>query len=433
MNILYANDERGTYPRSYYAASAEEPKPFAKLDGDMSCDVCIAGAGYTGLSAALHLAQKNYDVVVLDAHRVGWGASGRNGGQLGSGQRVEQPELEQIVGQPAAKALWQLGERSKQLVKDLIARHDIICDLKPGVLHADHRARYTRHSAQFVEHMCSVYGYEQISFIDKNEMREMVDSPAYYSGTLDLGAAHLHPLNFAIGLARAAKAAGVRFFENTEVGHVEQSDPARIVTACGTVSARFAVLACNGYLGALEKKIAKRVMPINNFIIATKPLSEDQAAALIRDNVAVADSKFVINYFRLSADRRLLFGGGETYGYKFPADIKEFVRKPMIEIFPQLSDIKLDYGWGGTLGITMNRMPYLERLTGNVLTASGYSGHGLGMATLAGSLIADTIDGTASGFDVMSQVPTRRFPGGMIARRPLLALAMLYYALRDRL
>ena len=433
MNILYANDERGVYPPSYYHATATKLAPFAALDQDIKCDVCVVGAGYTGLSAALHLAQKDYNVVLLDAHRVGWGASGRNGGQLGSGQRVDQQSLERMVGLEAARDLWQLAQQSNQLVKDLIARHDIACDLKPGVLHADTRARFAAHSRREVDHLRTVYGYEDIRFIDRDEMRAMIASPAYYSGTLDRGAAHLHPLNFALGLARAVKDAGVRIFEQSEVVDVQTGDPVVIVSTGGKVRAKFAILACNGYLGALDKKISARVMPINNFIIATRPLSEVEAKRLIRDDVAVADSQFVINYFRLSADRRLLFGGGETYGYRFPRDIKAFVRRPMARIFPQLRDIDIDYGWGGTLGITMNRMPYLDRLGANILTASGYSGHGLGMATLAGAVLAEAIDGTAARFDLLQSVPTRQFPGGMIARAPLLALAMFYYSMRDKL
>lgn len=432
MNVLYANDDQGKYPPSYYHATARELEPFPTLEGDINCDVCIIGAGYTGLSAALYLAQKSYDVVVLDAHRVGWGASGRNGGQLGVGQRVEQSELEKIVGMDRARDLWQLGLEANQLVRDLIKQHKIDCDLKSGVVHANHRARYTTHSQKQVEHLQTKYDYDKVRFIDRQEIREMLGTKAYFSGTLDTSAAHLHPLNFALGLARAAKSAGVRIFEQTEVTGISRSDPITLSGKNAKVTARFTLIACNGYLGALEKKIAARVMPINNFIIATEPLSPDKATELIRDDVAVADSKFVINYYRLSADRRLLFGGGENYSYQFPADIKAFVRGPMLEIYPQLKDVKIDYGWGGTLAITMNRLPYLTRLAPNILSAGGYSGEGLGMGTFAGHVMAQAIDGRLSRFDCMAEVPTRRFPGGALARSPLLALAMLYYSLRDR-
>ena len=432
MNVLYANDRCGVYPDSYYCATAKQLAEFPALAGDVSCDVCIIGAGYTGLSAALHLAENGHDVIVLDAHRIGWGASGRNGGQLASGQRVEQTDLEKMLGADKAHTLWKLGQDANALVKTLIDKHNIDCDLKPGVLHANHRRRYTSHSQHEAEHMQTRYDYDKIRFVDQSEMRQMLGTKAYFSGTLDTGAAHLHPLNFALGLARAAKQAGVRFFERTEVKDISHTDPTQVSTGNGKVTAKFALIACNGYLGKLDKKTASRVMPINNFIIATEPLPEDQAREIIGNDVAVADSKFVINYFRLSADRRLLFGGGENYSYNFPADIKAFVQKPMLEIYPQLAQTKIDFGWGGTLGITMNRLPFINRLASNVMTAGGYSGEGLGMGTFAGRLMADVINGTSSRFDMMESVPTKRFPGGALAQKPLLALAMLYYSIRDK-
>ncbi len=432
MNVLYANDQPGEYPASYYHATVNELQKFAPLKGEIKCDVCVIGAGYTGLSAALHLAEKNHDVVLLDAHRIGWGASGRNGGQLASGQRVEQPDLEKMFGLETAKTLWQLGQDANLLVRDLIKKHQIECDLKNGVIHANHRQRFTKHSQAEAEHLNRDYGYDNISFLDRQKIRQLLDTDAYFSGTLDTGAAHLHPLKLAFGLARAARKAGVRVFEKTEVLKVDQTDPAKVITANGTITAQFVILACNGYLGDLNKKTARHVMPINNFIIATEPLDKDLASSLIANDAAVADSKFVINYYRLSADNRLLFGGGENYSYRFPSDIQNFVRKPMLEIYPQLKDIKIDYGWGGTLAITMNRLPFMKYLKPNILTAGGYSGEGLGMGTFAGKLMANAIDGTASKFDIMSAIPNQKFPGGKISRAPLLALAMLYYSLRDR-
>ena len=249
-----------------------------------------------------------------------------------------------------------------------------------------------------------------------------------------MGAGHLHPLAFALGLARAAQAAGVRIFENTEVHEIRPGAKPVVRAGHGQVEAEHVVLACNGYLGGLDRKVAARVMPINNFIAATEPLGDEAEKVLARD-VAVADTKFVINYFRLSHDKRLLFGGGESYGYKFPSDIAATVRKPMSKIFPHLADVKIDFTWGGTLGITMKRMPFLARLAPNILTASGYSGHGVGTATHSGWLMAQTILGSSNsnGFDVLSRIPTPSFPGGTLMRSPLLALAMTWYATRDRL
>ena len=432
MNLLDANDRAGQYPPSWYAATANALPPFAPLTGEVRADVCVVGAGYTGLSAALHLAQAGLSVVLLEAQRVGFGASGRNGGQLGSGQRVEQDGLEPLVGMEAAQKLWSLGEEAKDLVRALIRDHDIACDLKPGVAHIGFTARETDELHRYADHMRDHYGYDQIETLDRDACQALCPSPAYHGGTLDMGAGHLHPLNFALGLARAAQGAGVAIHEASRVQKITPGTKVRIDTDQGHVLADHAILACNGYLGDLNRQVAARVMPINNFIAATAPLGDDAARVLTRD-VAVADTKFVVNYFRLSADKRLLFGGGESYGYRFPADIAAKVRKPMCEIFPHLRDVPIDYAWGGTLAITMRRLPYLARVAPNILSASGYSGHGLGTATHAGMLMARAIQGQAEGFDTMAALPIPAFPGGAALRSPLLVLAMSWYALRDRL
>lgn len=432
MNLLFSNDKRGEYPNSWYAATAKTLSPFPELRGETEADVCVVGGGYTGLSAALHLAEAGLDVVLVDAQRVGFGASGRNGGQLGSGQRMEQDALEALMGLDEAAKLWGLAEDAKALVKGLIAKHGIECDLKPGVAWTASRQTDVRHLHSYAEFLENRYGYSQIETLDGAACADLCPSPAYHGGFLDMGAAHLHPLNFALGLARAAVAAGVRIFERTHVHHIEQDDPAVLRTEKGRIKAPYVVLACNGYFGGLNRKVAARVMPINNFIVATEPLGDKANDVLTRD-VAVADSNFVVNYFRLSSDKRLLFGGGESYGYRFPNDIGATVRKPMAQIFPQLQDVGIDYAWGGTLAITMKRMPFLARLTPNILSASGYSGHGVGTATHAGKLMAMAIQGSSDGFDTMARVPAPAFPGGTAFRSPLLATAMTWYALRDRL
>jgi gamma-glutamylputrescine oxidase len=432
VNLLYANDQAGTYPRSWYAATAQAAPERARLDADIKVDVCVVGAGYTGLSAALHLAQAGLSVAVLEAHRAGFGASGRNGGQLGSGQRADQDSLDKMVGRDDADKLWRLAEEAKDLVKDLIQRHRIDCDLKPGVANTGFSKAEMDELHDYAERVQVRYGYDQVELLDPAAFAAVCPSPAYHGGTLDMGAAHLHPLNYALGLARAAEAAGVRIYEGTEVLDIDGGSPAGLRTGQGRVTADHVILACNGYLGGLNRQVAARVMPINNFIAATEPLGDEAGRVLARD-VAVADSKFVVNYFRLSGDRRLLFGGGETYGYRFPRDIAALVRKPMTEIFPHLRDVKIDYAWGGTLAITMKRLPYLARLAPNILTASGYSGHGVGTATHAGQLMARAIQGEVEGFDTMARLPSAPFPGGPKLRSPLLVLAMSWYALRDRL
>ena len=426
MNLLYANDRAGEYPRSWYAATTDLPPQRAALSGDVRADVCVVGAGYTGLSAALHLAQAGRSVVVVEAQRVGFGASGRNGGQLGAGQRIEQPALEDMVGRDDARRLWDMGRAAVALVKDLVATHDIDCFLKPGLAWTAESAGDVDDLHRYADHMARHYDYP-LDVLDGPGVAALCPSPAYKGGILDHEPGHLHPLRYALGLARAAEAAGARIFEGSPVTSIEGG----VHTASGRVRADHIVLACNGYLGDLAPQVAARVMPINNFIAATAPL-DDPDRVLTRD-IAVADGRYVINYFRLSHDGRLLFGGGESYGYRFPRDIAATVRKPMSQIFPHLADLPIDYAWGGTLAITMKRLPYLKRIAPNMLSASGYSGHGVGNATHAGKLMADAICGDTDGFDTMSRIPTQPFPGGTALRHPILVLAMTWIAMRDRL
>ena len=433
--FLFSNDKAGEYPDSYYFASANEIPQHPKLLGAEITDVCIIGAGFTGLSAALHLAKAGYTVTLLDAHRVGWGASGRNGGQLGSDMRSGQDDLESQYGKEEAHALWDIAQDANKLCRQLISEHDIDCDLTNGIIHADHRERYLQETREYTEKLQTDYGYHKVRYLDKDEIQQHVGSESYHGGSLDMGAAHVHPLNFALGLAKAAAEAGVTIYQESPVLSYTQSavDKVVIKTSDGEVQAKNMLLACNGYLDKLNKKIASRVMPINNYIIATEPLSDDLARNLIRDNHAVADSRFVVNYFRLSADKRMLFGGGENYSFQFPPDIKTFVRKHMLAIYPQLDKTKIDYGWGGTLAITVSRMPYFAKICENVLSASGYSGHGVAMATMAGKIMADMIDGKMANFDTVAGLRTYPFPGGTSLRWPLLVLAMTYYSMRDKL
>ena len=430
MDLLTANDRPGAYPASWYAATATPLDPLPPATGEMRADVCIVGGGFSGLSAALHLAQAGIDVVLVEAQRLGFGASGRNGGQVGTGQRVDQDVLEGMVGKDKARALWDLSLDSVALVRSLVETHAIDCGWTPGIIEAAHRARFVPDYHAYAEKLARDYGHDGVRPLSRDEMRAKVGSPAYHGGLVDMVSGHLHPLRYALGLARAAQAAGARLHEGSKVTGVGDNV---VRTDSATIRADHIILCCNGYLGALNGDVAARVMPINNFIAATEPLDEATARSLIRDREAVADSKFVINYFRLSEDNRMLFGGGESYGYRFPRDIAATVRKPMSQIFPQLAGARIDYAWGGTLGITMNRMPHFARLAPNRLSIGGYSGHGVAMATLGGKLAAQAVQGQAEGFDLLASVPSPRFPGGPALRTPLLVLAMLWFAMRDRL
>jgi gamma-glutamylputrescine oxidase len=431
MKLLYSNDSAGQYPQSWYAATATPLPEFPVLKGDTRADVCVVGAGYTGLSTALHLAEAGRDVVLIDAQRVGFGASGRNGGQLGSGQRQDQVTLERMVGPDDAHKLWELGEDAKRLVKSLIDRHGIDCYLRPGVAWAGTRKAEVEDLHAYADHMGERYDYP-IEKMDRDAFHALCPSPDYCGGVLDMDAAHLHPLRFAFGLAETAAKAGVRIHERTEAHHVEPGTKPVVSTAQGRVTADHVILGTNGYSQSLARGVATHVMPINNFIAATEPLGDRAAEVLTRD-VAVSDSRFVVNYFRLSHDGRLLFGGGESYGYRFPQHIAAKVRKPMLKVFPQLRDERLDFAWGGTLAITMTRLPFVARVGRNVLSASGYSGHGVGTATHAGWLMARAVEGASDGFDTLAALPATPFPGGPALRSPLLAMAMTWYALRDRL
>ncbi|WP_193164346.1 NAD(P)/FAD-dependent oxidoreductase [Microbulbifer hainanensis] len=418
---------------SYYAASANPAPVYPALEGTVEADVCIIGAGYTGLSSALHLAERGYKVVVLEAERVAWGASGRNGGHVGVGQRKGQEDLEKMLGFDTAKQLWDMGVEAVRTVEDLITKHNIQCDMKRGIMHLAAKRSHNEDLKAEVELLNKRYGYDQMEYIGEEEARALVGSERYFGAQVDNGSLHLHPLNYALGLADAAAAAGVQFFEHSRVTSYRGGAPCVVETSAGQVRAKNVVLACNGYLGNLEPRMAGKIMPINNFVLATEPLPEALAHELIANDFALQDTLFVINYWKLSGDNRLIFGGGENYTSRFPQDIRSFVKKYMLEVYPQLADTRIDYGWGGTLAITLNRMPHMGRLEPNVYYSQGYSGHGVPTATFAGKLIAEVVAGTEERFDILAQIPTPTFPGGTLLRWPGLVTGMLYYSLMDKL
>lgn len=417
---------------SLYAATANPHPRRPRLDGAHRTDVCVIGGGYCGLSAALHLAERGFEVVLLEANKLGWGASGRNGGQVHSGQRRGVEWLEDHVGKDAAKTLWQFGEDAKALIQHLIAKHDIACDYHPGLISGAHKARYVPEYRDHVAHMRETYGYEKVRFLERDDIRSLVKTEDFHGGSYDEGAGHLHPLNFALGIANAAEKAGAKLFEASRVVQITEGAKAKVTTENGEITADFVVVAGNGYLDRILPEVEARVMPINNFILATEPLG-DRVAEVIPGREAVADSRFVINYFRVSADDRLVFGGGETYSPNFPADIGAFVRPYMLKLFPQIDDVAIDYAWGGTLAITMQRMPHVKRVSPNIYAACGFSGQGVTIAPLAGQIVAEAIAGQAERFDVYARLPTPQFPGGTSLRYPMLVLAMTWFALRDRL
>ena len=433
MNDQPTHHTAGNYPGSWYAATAPLMGAFPGLSGDISTDVCVIGGGYTGLSSALHLRQKGYDVVLLEAERIAWGASGRNGGHVGTGQRADQTSIEKWVGEEAAKGLWQLGLDAVQKVCDLINEHNIDCELGSGNLHLAAKPSHAKELQEELAHLESQYGYQQLTYLTPEAVAERTSARGFHGGLLDDGCKHLHPLKYALGLARAASEAGVKIYEGTR-GHPQaDGQSGEVKTENGRVKARHIVIGCNAYLGSLVPRMAGNIMPINNFVIATERLPSHLLPRINRDNLSMSDTLFVINYWKLSQDGRLIFGGGENYSSRFPRDIKAFVRPHMLNIYPELQDIDIDYGWGGAVGITLNRMPDFGRIGKHLWYAQGFSGHGVPTATMAGSLLADAIDGDTDGFDLMASVPTQRFPGGTLLRWPGLVAGMLFYSLRDKL
>ena len=425
--------ELNEYPDTFYFATAKGVEERPALAGAERADVCVIGGGFTGLSAALNLAEAGMSVVLLEAERIGWGASGRCGGLIGSGQRHEVLDTEKQFGYQRSRLLWDFAEAAKQEIRDRVASHDIDCDLQSGQLVGVHKKAYIGWAQELADVLAERYDYPDTHALDTEATRAMVATDTFLEGFFDPHALAIHPLNYVLGIARAAADAGVRIFEKSRVTGYTRSDPATVSTANGHVECSFVVLACNGYLRKLEPRVASKIMPINNFIITTGQLGEERARSLISGRYGIHDTRFVVNYFRLTDDNRLLFGGGENYRRGFPRDIEKFVRPYMLELFPQLHDVAIDYAWGGTLSVTMNRYPHFGRLEPNLLFAQGYSGHGISIANFAGKVIAEAITGTAGRFDVMAGLPIHTFPGGTLLRYPGMVLAMLYYSLKDRL
>ncbi len=422
------------YPDSWYLASTQLLQTQSSLCDNVEADVCIIGAGYTGLSTALHLTKAGKRVVVLEAARVGWGASGRNGGHVGTGQRADQFALEKWYGKTTAKELWRLGLEAVDLVESLVTENAINCELGKCNIHYAAKPAHAGELREEIEHLQAVYDYQLLRAVEKNDLESLGSAQGFHFAMVDEGARHLHPLKYCLGLARAAMSAGAVIYENSKATKLKiGGDSAVIETMTGSVRADRVVLACNGYLGKLYSPIASHIMPINNFIVASEPLSEAVAQRINPLNASLSDSLFVINYWKLSKDRRLIFGGGETYSDKFPESITDFVRPHLLSVYPELSDTCLDFGWGGTLAITRNRMPDMGVKQGVVYYAQGFSGHGVPTATMAGKLMALSLLGDCEDFDLMASVKPPAFPGGPLLRRPSLVAGMLFYSLLDRL
>lgn len=419
---------------SWYAATAAPLPDHPALQGEIACDVAIVGGGYTGLSCALDLAARGYDVVVLEARRIGWGASGRNGGQIVTGFNKDPKGLAEMLGPDDARRYWDLGEEAKRLLVERIERHSIDCGLTWGYLFTAIRPGHMPELRDLRDQWLSM-GYGETTLIESDALDDYIVSPRYRGGLYDAGSGALHPLNYALGLGRAAVGAGARIFEGTPVQHLETGDPAVLTTPHGRVRARFVALAGNAYLSGVSSEVRQRVrpriMPCNTWVIATAPLGEETARSILPRDIAVADINFVLDYFRRTPDWRLLFGGIVSYSMIQRGDPGPSTRRRLARVFPSLTDVDIDYCWGGLVGITVNRLPDFGRVAPNVFYAQGFSGHGVALTGLAGRLMAEVIGGTAERFDLMARVPHRDFPGGRLLRMPALVLGTMWYRLRD--
>jgi gamma-glutamylputrescine oxidase len=422
-------------PHTYYHATATEPFPNApELTEPIAADVCVIGGGYAGLSAALHLARKGASVALLEESRIGNGASGRNGGQVHNGFRHDSHWFESRLGADFARQIALLGSEAREHLDWLIRTYNIDAQYLPGLLHLCHKQSYVAETRAHVEDVLSHHPEAGLRFVDQEEARSLVNSNAFYGGYLDPHSGHLHALNLALGMARAAQQHGARLYELSRVSSVARAASGwEVRTRTGSVRAPNVVLAGNGYLRNLQPAVEARVMPINNFVVTTEPLGRAAAERLIRDRRAVSDSRFVVNYFRITPDDRLLFGGGETYSYQIPRDIAGVVRPHILRIFPQLKDTRIEHAWAGTVAITMARLPFVREIEPGFFNASGFSGQGIVIAPFAGKALADAIGGDRRVFNLLEQFPVRRFPGGKLLRWPVLVAAMSWYALRDHL
>lgn len=420
-------------PSWYWASLPAQPARTA-LRGNAACDVGVVGGGIAGLSAALHLAERGYRVRLLEAELIGWGASGRSGAQAIFGVAAGQDKLAQLIGAADARRIWDMSLEALALQRQLISRHGIDCDYVAGQLHVAIKPRQVQELRAWHEDLRQNYGYDSVSLLDRAATGELVASERYLAGLHDSNSGHLHPLKYVRGLAAAAERAGVVIHEQSRVlRHQRRDGQLQLLTTEGTLDCRQVVFAGNAWLAGTVPALQQRIMPVGTYIVATEPLGEAMARTLLPRNTAVTDINWVLDYFRRSADHRLLFGGRVSYSGLDPFNTAAATRARMVKVFPQLEKAAIEYSWGGYVDITLNRAPDFGRLGPDVYYLQGFSGHGIALTGLAGKLVAEAIAGEAERFDVFSRIPHRRFPGGALLRRPALVLAMLYYRLRDLL
>jgi gamma-glutamylputrescine oxidase len=417
---------------TWYAATANDLRARPSLSGDIAADVCIIGAGFTGVSAGLALAERGFSVVVLEAERTGFGASGRNGGQIVNGYSRDLSAIGRRYGGGKAKALAAMSLGGGHIIRDRIQRYGIDCDLKPGNFLAALTARQLR-DLEAVKRDWEGYGHSGLELVDKAAVPRIVASDRYVGGLIDHLGGHLHPLNLVLGEAAALERLGGHIYERSRVTAVETSEPALARTASGSVTATFLLVCGNAYLGSLLPELGGKIMPVSSQQIATAPLGRDRAESLLPANYCVEDARYILDYFRRTADHRLLYGGGVGYGGSDPQSLIGLIRPKMLETFPELADTAIDFAWSGTFALTLTRIPHVGRLAPTVYFSHGDSGHGVTTTHLLGVVLAEAVAGQAERFDVWAGLPYLPFPGGQALRVPLTAIGALWYDMRDRL
>lgn len=427
----YAGD--GSHTSSYYAASANPSPERPELKGDHEIDVCIVGAGYSGLSTGLHLAEKGYKVAIIEGARVGWGASGRNGGQIVNGLNASLQTIKRRYGQDTATFVAGLVQEGGEIIRERVRTYDIKCDLKDKNIFTGLTSAHMRELEER-QKLWQSYGIDNQEMLDKDQLRAHVNSDLYEGGLIDHSGGHMHPLNLALGEAAAFEKNGGTIYEMSAVTDVDHDAPRPVVrTAKGTMTCKTLVLCGNAYLGHVVPTLTPRVMPVSTQVMATEPLNEAQAHALLPTDACVEDIRYILDYYRLSGDKRMLFGGGTVYGGADPRDIKAKLKRNMDKVFPQLKDVKIDYAWSGNFALSFSRVPQMGRIGDNTYFAHGYSGHGVTGSHTFGRILSEAIDGDLTRFDVFANVPWFPFPGGRMLRVPYSVMGSWWYGLRDRL
>ena len=420
--------------KSYYAATANQELSYEKLNSNIRTQVCVIGAGFTGLNTAINLAKKDFDVVLIESEKIGWGASGRNGGQLISGFSFSD-HFEKKGTEKDIQNIWQLGAKSADLVRERVSEFSIDCDLKEGFIDVATNGKHMDELIDRSEEWKQSGYHHNLELVDENQVKKYVNSDSYVGGLIDSGSGHIHPLNLCLGEAKAASELGVMIYEDTHAVKISGGSPSKVATENGIIESDYIVIATNAYIGDLNKKLRRMVMPAASCIIATEPLSSELADKVIPSDMAVCDQNTILDYYRLSADKRMLFGGRFNYSGKIPSDdrIKIEIKKRMVSVFPELSEARVDYAWSGNVALSLKKIPQLGRIDNNILYSQGYSGHGVAPTHMAAKVIADAIDGDDEVLNTLSSVNHIQLPGGKWFSSPATAIGMMYYQLKDKI